>query len=63
MNLKSIARCSLCIMPESAEAIKLDESGVCQLCKKFKKTQPKGKKALLKDIEKYSGRPQPSCLM
>ena len=65
MNSKSITRCSLCIMPESAEGIKLDESGVCQLCKSFKKIKAKGKKALLKEIEKYFGKQQPeyNCIV
>lgn len=65
MNFKNIKRCSLCIMPESAEGIELDESGLCQLCKGFKKINPKGKKALLKEVEKYSGKQQPdyNCIV
>ncbi|MCG2711505.1 MAG: hypothetical protein L6416_04170 [Candidatus Omnitrophica bacterium] len=44
-------RCLKCIMPDAAAGIKLDENGVCQLCKEYKEFIPKGVDELCKEIE------------
>jgi len=46
-------RCVKCIMPDTAEGIKLDDNGLCQLCCAFKEFIPMGEQELRKEIEKY----------
>jgi len=46
-------RCIKCIMPETAQGIKLDENGLCQLCRDYKEFTPKGEDVLKKEIEPY----------
>ena len=52
MNLNNIKRCSMCIIPETAEGIILDENGLCQLCRNYKKVKPRGENALRNEIER-----------
>ena len=42
--------CNRCIIPETAKGIKIDENGLCQLCRDYKKTPRKGEEALRKEI-------------
>jgi glutamine---fructose-6-phosphate transaminase (isomerizing) len=46
-------RCSRCIMPDTAKAIKFDKNGLCQLCRDYKEFIPKGEQELGKEIERY----------
>jgi glutamine---fructose-6-phosphate transaminase (isomerizing) len=46
-------RCKMCIMPETAKGIKLDENGLCQLCKEHKEAVPKGEEVLRKEVSNY----------
>ncbi|MDD5132022.1 MAG: hypothetical protein PHH44_05105 [bacterium] len=46
-------RCVKCIMPDTAKGIKLDEKGLCQLCRDFKPYVPKGEQKLRADIKDF----------
>ena len=46
-------RCTKCIIPVTAKGIVLDENGLCQLCKNFRKVESKGEISLREEISKY----------
>lgn len=46
-------RCNRCIIPETAKGIRIDDNGLCQLCRDFKKIPPKGEDVLRKEIDGY----------
>lgn len=51
-------------MPDSARGIKLDENGLCQLCRDRKESVPKGEEALRKEIAEYVDKsPQYDCIV
>ncbi len=49
----NLRRCVKCILPETYPFLGLDEHGVCQYCRNWKRIQPKGEAALLKYVEPY----------
>jgi glutamine---fructose-6-phosphate transaminase (isomerizing) len=50
---ENLKRCTRCILPETYPFLGLDERGVCQYCRTWKRIQPKGEAALLKYVEPY----------
>lgn len=53
-SIKTLKRCTKCLLPETFPFIEFDNNGVCNVCNNYtKKIVPKGKELLLENIEKY----------
>ena len=51
--IKSLKRCSRCILPETMPFIKFDEQGVCNYCQSDKKIKVKGEGELERVVARY----------
>lgn len=60
-------RCTRCIMPETQEAIRFNEEGVCNLCEQYERKQAidwdARERMLLEILDKYRGRGRYDCLI
>lgn len=63
-QIESLKRCTKCILPETFPFIEFDDSGVCNYCNNYNKTNYLGKENLLKiaDTFRKSGG-EPECLI
>jgi glutamine---fructose-6-phosphate transaminase (isomerizing) len=52
-NPKGLKRCTQCLLPETYPFVKFDAQGVCAYCRRWKRIQPKGRKALEEVVEPY----------
>jgi len=55
-----LKRCVKCLLPETYPFMKFDSAGVCSYCRRWKRIQPKGRRALEELVEPYrskSGKP------
>lgn len=50
---KDLKRCTKCLLPETYPFVKFDASGVCGYCRRWKRIQPKGRRALEEFVEPY----------
>jgi predicted glutamine amidotransferase len=62
-QIKSIRRCSRCILPETMPFIKFDSQGVCNYCLNYHPHHVKGEKQLSDLIKPYLHRPGPNCIV
>jgi predicted glutamine amidotransferase len=51
--IKSLRRCTKCILPETMPFIKFDENGVCNYCRSYKKIELKDKQEMEDMLKKY----------
>jgi asparagine synthetase B (glutamine-hydrolysing) len=50
---RDLKRCVKCLLPETYPFVKFDSSGVCSYCRRWKRIQPKGRRALEEFVEPY----------
>jgi hypothetical protein len=50
---RDLKRCTKCLLPETYPFVKFDEHGVCGYCRRWKRIQPKGRRALEEVVEPY----------
>jgi asparagine synthetase B (glutamine-hydrolysing) len=48
-----LKRCTKCLLPETYPFVKFDTAGVCSYCRRWKRIQPKGRRALEEFVEPY----------
>ena len=53
-KIYSLRRCKKCLLPETFPGIVYDNEGVCSLCREYKKIEPKGRNAFIRDLSKVS---------
>lgn len=50
-KIHRLRRCTKCLLPETFPGITFDPKGVCSVCREYKKIEPKGQKALKKELD------------
>jgi len=62
--VKSLRRCTKCILPETMPFIEFDENGTCNYCRSYRKIELKDKQEMEDALEKYrSKNDKPDCLV
>jgi len=62
--VKTLKRCTKCVLPETYPFIRFDAAGVCNYCKVPPSVTPKGPEALAKAVEPFRKRTgRPDCLV
>lgn len=61
---EKLKRCTKCILPETFPGISFDTTGVCSVCRDYKQLRPKGKEALITQLESMRrDNGKPDCLV
>lgn len=50
---RDLKRCTKCLLPETYPFMKFDLQGVCSYCRRWKRIQPRGRRALEEFVEPY----------
>lgn len=62
--IKSLRRCTKCVLPETMPFIEFDEHGVCNYCRNYRKIEVLGHDALMEAIDPYRCEDgEPDCLV
>lgn len=56
LKIRKLKTCLQCLLPESAPGISFDDSGICNYCRTYKKTELNGEEALLNILDRQRRR-------
>lgn len=51
-KIRTLKRCTKCVLPETFPGITFDRNGVCSICNNYKRIIPKGKQLFINDLNK-----------